>query len=259
LQPSSQKHFAIYLRSGVAQITSGTLFAVTRDGRTSQTIANHQECCMEAVKLPQKAKIMDKLLAHCHRRRYTAKSTIIYAGDRCETLFFIIKGSVTILIEDDDGREMIIGYLNAGDFFGEMGLFDLDGNEQERSAWVRAKAECEVAEISYAKFRELAQYDQDILITLGSQMAERLRRTTRKVGDLAFLDVTGRVARTLLDLCKQPDAMTHPDGMQIKVTRQEIGRIVGCSREMVGRVLKSLEEQGLVHVKGKTMVVFGTR
>ena len=53
--------------------------------------------------------------------------------------------------------------------------------------------------------------------------------------------------------------MTHPDGMQIKITRQEIGRIVGCSREMVGRVLKSLEAQGLVHVKGKTMVVFGTR
>ena len=81
----------------------------------------------------------------------------------------------------------------------------------------------------------------------------------RKVGDLAFLDVTGRVARTLLDLCKEPDAMTHPDGMQIKITRQEIGRIVGCSREMVGRVLKTLEDQGLVSVSGKTMVVYGTR
>ena len=86
-----------------------------------------------------------------------------------------------------------------------------------------------------------------------------MRNTTRKVGDLAFFDVTGRVARCLLELCKQPDAMTHPDGMQIKVTRQEIGRIVGCSREMVGRVLKDLEERNLVHVKGKTMVVFGTR
>ncbi len=53
--------------------------------------------------------------------------------------------------------------------------------------------------------------------------------------------------------------MTHPDGMQIKITRQEIGRIVGCSREMVGRVLKTLEDQGLVPVKGKTMVVYGTR
>ena len=90
-------------------------------------------------------------------------------------------------------------------------------------------------------------------------MADRLGKTTQKVGDLAFLDVTGRVARALLDLCKEPDAMTHPDGMQIKITRQEIGRIVGCSREMVGRVLKTLEEQGLVTVKGKTMVVLETR
>ncbi|QZH50621.1 cyclic nucleotide-binding domain-containing protein [Pseudomonas aeruginosa] len=159
---------------------------------------------MVAITHTPKLKHLDKLLAHCHRRRYTAKSTIIYAGDRCETLFFIIKGSVTILIEDDDGREMIIGYLNSGDFFGELGLFEKEGSEQERSAWVRAKVECEVAEISYAKFRELSQQDSEI-------------------------------------------------------TRQEIGRIVGCSREMVGRVLKSLEEQGLVHVKGKTMVVFGTR
>ena len=122
-----------------------------------------------------------------------------------------------------------------------------------------AKTECEVAEISYSKFRELTQRDPELLYAVGRQMAERLRKTTRKVGDLAFLDVTGRVAGTLLELCKQPDAMTHPDGMQIKITRQEIGRIVGCSREMVGRVLKSLEEQGLIDVKGKTMVVFGTR
>jgi CRP/FNR family cyclic AMP-dependent transcriptional regulator len=90
-------------------------------------------------------------------------------------------------------------------------------------------------------------------------MSKRLQDTTQKVGDLAFLDVTGRVARTLLDLCKQPDAMTHPDGMQIKITRQELGRIVGCSREMAGRVLKTLEEQGLVAVSGKTMVVYNSR
>lgn len=199
---------------------------------------------------------VEEFLAHCHRRRYPAKSTIIYAGDQCDSLYYIVKGSVTVLINDDDGREMIVAYLNDGDFFGEMGLFD---SEDSRSAWIRAKTECEVAEISYAKFMELSQSKPHMLFDLSTQMAKRLRATTRKVGDLAFLDVTGRVARTLLDLCKQPDAMTHPDGMQIKITRQEIGRIVGCSREMVGRVLKALEEQGLVSVKGKTMVVFGTR
>jgi len=198
---------------------------------------------------------LDHFLAHCHRRKYPAKSTIIYAGDESDALYYILKGSVTVMIEDDDGREMIMAYLNEGDFFGEMGLFE----EAARSAWVKAKTECEVAEVSYAKFRQLAREDADILFTVSAQIAGRLRATTRKVGDLAFLDVTGRVAGTLLELCKQPDAMTHPDGMQIKVTRQEIGRIVGCSREMVGRVLKNLEDQGLVSVKGKTMVVYGTR
>ena len=199
---------------------------------------------------------VEEFLSHCHRRRYPAKSTIIYAGDQGDTLYYIIKGSVTVVIEDDsDGKEMILAYLNPGDFVGEMGLFD----QEHRSAWIRTKTECEVGEISYSKFIELSHKHPEFLFAISKQIAQRLRDTTRKVSDLAFLDVTGRVARTLLDLCKEPDAMTHPDGMQIKITRQEIGRIVGCSREMVGRVLKDLEERELVSVAGKTMVVFGTR
>ena len=206
-----------------------------------------------------KIKNLDKFLTQCQRRRYQTKNNIICAGENSHTLFFIIRGSVTIVIEDDDGREMIIAYLNPGDFIGELGLFEQPGQEQARSAWVRAKTECEIAEMSYTKFREYALQEPEILYAISGQIAQRLRNTTRTVGDMAFFDVTGRVARCLLELCKQPDAMTHPDGMQIKITRQEIGRIVGCSREMVGRVLKDLEEQNLVSVKGKTMVVFGTR
>jgi CRP/FNR family cyclic AMP-dependent transcriptional regulator len=148
-----------------------------------------------------------------------------------------------------------VAYLNEGDFFGEMAMF----GEGTRTAWIKAKTECEVAELGYQKFIELSQRDSGMLYELATQLADRLGKTTQKVGDLAFLDVTGRVARALLDLSTEPDAMTHPDGMQIKITRQEIGRIVGCSREMVGRVLKTLEEQGLVTVKGKTMVVIGAR
>lgn len=198
---------------------------------------------------------VEEFLSHCHRRKYPAKSTIIYAGDEGSTLYYIVKGSVTVLIEDDDGREMIIAYLNPGDFFGEMGIF----GQPDRTAWIRAKTECEVGEISYQNFHDLSKKNPEFLFAISKQLADRLKDTTRKVGDLAFLDVTGRVARTLLELCKEPDAMTHPDGMQIKITRQEIGRIVGCSREMVGRVLKALEDQGLISVKGKTMVVYGTR
>lgn len=199
---------------------------------------------------------IDKFLLHCHRRRYPTKSVIIYAGDKPDVLYFIVAGSVTVLIEDNDGREIVLAYLNKGDFFGEMGLFE---EQKNRSAWVRTRTQCDLAEISYARFRQVAKEDPEILFAMAGQMATRLRKTSRKVSDLAFMDVTGRVAHTLLELTKEPDAMTHPDGMQIRITRQEIGRIVGCSREMVGRVLKTLEEQQLISVKGKTMVVMGAR
>ena len=83
--------------------------------------------------------------------------------------------------------------------------------------------------------------------------------TNRKVSRLAFMDVTSRVARTLMDLTQEPDAMSHPQGTQIRISRQEISRIVGCSREMVGRVLKQLEERGMITASGKTIVLLGTR
>ncbi|AHX62380.1 cAMP-activated global transcriptional regulator CRP [Aeromonas media] len=207
---------------------------------------------------PQSDPTLEWFLSHCHIHKYPAKSTLIHAGEKAETLYYIVKGTVAVLIKDDEGKEMILSYLNQGDFLGEMGMFEENENP-ERSAWVRAKGACEVAEISYKKFRQLIQVNPDILLRLSGQMAKRLQHTSQKVGNLAFLDVTGRIAQTLLNLAKQPDAMTHPDGMQLKITRQEIGQIVGCSRETVGRILKMLEEQELIYAHGKTIVVFGTR
>ena len=199
---------------------------------------------------------LDIFLSNCHRRPYPSKSTIIYAGDKADVLYYIVKGTVSVLVEEQkDNKEMVITYLHAGEFFGEMGLFE----DSVRSAWIKAKTDCEICEISYSKFRELSDTNPEFMFALTKQITNRLKETTKNASSLAFLDVTGRVARTLHDLCMQPDAMTHPDGMQIKVTRQEIGRIVVCSREMVGRVLKELEAQGLISVSGKTMVVYGTR
>ena len=110
-----------------------------------------------------------------------------------------------------------------------MGLFL---SQKSRGVVIRTRIKCRVAEITYARIdrlldNELKDYAKAFLFAIGTQLSQRLRQTSRKVGHLAFLDVTGRIAGTLLDLCKQPDAMTHPDGMQIRVTRQEIGRIVG--------------------------------
>ncbi len=204
---------------------------------------------------------LQPFLSYCHTKTYEKGVDIMRQGDPAETFYYLIDGSVAAVIDDDDKRELLLAYINKGEFIGEMGLFMA---QKSRSVNIRTRTKCKVAEITYARMdrlldNEMKDYAKSLLCAIALQLSQRLRQTSRKVGHLAFLDVTGRIAGTLLDLCKQPDAMTHPDGMQIRVTRQEIGRIVGCSREMAGRVLKSLEEQGLIAVAGKTIVVFGTR
>lgn len=197
-------------------------------------------------------------ISQCHIHKYPAKSNIIHAGEKAETLYYITKGSVVVLVKDADGHEMILTYLNQGDFIGEVGLFDSSENPV-RTAFVKAKTACDVAEVSYSKFKQLVQVNPEILMRLTAQLSHRLSNTSSKVSNLAFLDVQGRIAKTLVDLAHQPEAMTHPDGMQIKITRQEIGQIVGCSRETVGRILKMMEDDHLITAHGKTIVVFGTR
>ncbi len=203
----------------------------------------------------QDDELLNWFVSQCTKRTYPAKNVIIHEGDSPDSLHLLLSGSVAVTTENEDGRELVLTYLNPGEFYGELGLFD--GNT--RSACIHARTKCEVAEISYAKFKQIYEIKPEILFRMAHQLSLKLRDTSRKVVDLAFLDVTGRVARTLLELAKQPDAMTHPDGMQIKSTRQELARIVGCSREMVGRVIKELEEQGLIEAHGKTIVVYGTR
>ena len=200
---------------------------------------------------------VESFLAHCQRRNYKAKTALVNAGDPSESFFFVLDGSLSVIIRDDEGHDMIVNYVNPGDFFGEIGLYKRV--EKLREASIHAKTDCEVAEISYEKFYELRDDFPEILYAIGAQMAERLSHTTRKLHDLAFVDAKGRIHNALLDLTKQPDAMSHPDGWQIKVSRQELGRIAGCSREVAGRILKSLEEEGIVDVSGHTMVVLGTR
>lgn len=196
-------------------------------------------------------------LTQCHVHRFPAKYTLIHEGADSDSLFYIVKGSVAVIVKDDEDKEMLLTNLGAGEFLGEISLFE--ENPQPRTAWVKTRETCEIAEISYKKFKQLVHINPDILMYLSAQMARRLRQTSRQVSNLAFLDVAGRIAQTLMNLAKLPTAMTHPEGMQIKITRQEIGQMVGCSRETVGRILKMLEDEGLISAHGKTIVVYNTR
>ena len=184
---------------------------------------------------------LDNFLSQCITKEYRRHAVVVRQGEETNKLYFLLKGSVSVIRQHEgDDKDIVLAYLNQGSFFGEMGLFD---EASVRSATIRTRSVCTIAEITYEKFEVLAKSRPDILMAISKQLTARLRKTSKKVVDLAFLDVTGRVAACLLDLVNQPDAITHPDGVMLKITRQELSRHVGCTREMVGKVLKSLEEQ----------------
>jgi CRP/FNR family cyclic AMP-dependent transcriptional regulator len=207
------------------------------------------------------AATIERFLAHCHRRRYPPRSDVFRPGDPAGTLYFVVSGSVSIITEEDDGRELILGYFGPGEMVGEMGLFI---ESDVREVILRTRTQCELAEISYERLYQLfegtlANDAPLIMYAIGAQLSRRLLDTSRKAGRLAFLDVTDRIIRTLHDLTREPEAMTHPQGTQLRISRQELARLVGCSREMAGRVLKKLQADNKLTARGKTIVLFGTR
>lgn len=207
------------------------------------------------------ASTIERFLAHCHRRRYPSRTDVFRPGDPASTLYYVVSGSVSIITEEEDGRELVLGYFGAGEFVGELGLF-VDNDIRE--VILRTRSACELAEIGHERFYDLlltrlASDAPKLLYAIGAQISRRLLDTSRKAGRLAFLDVTDRIVRTLHDLSKEPEAMSHPQGTQLRVSRQELSRLVGCSREMAGRVLKKLQADGKLHARGKTIVLFGTR
>lgn len=196
--------------------------------------------------------VIQAFIAQAHKRSYPAKHTLMHTGDVPQTLYLVLEGSVSIQLEDEQGREIVLAYLGAGSFFGELCLFP---EQKSRTAIVRTRSPTLVAEIGYQNFRQFNQQHPEIMFEVAGQLAERLRDTSRRLGDLAFLDVSGRIARALLDLCKRPDAVQNPRGTVVKISRQELARNVGCSREMAGRVLKKLEEDGALSSKGRSILV----
>lgn len=204
---------------------------------------------------------LNHLLSFCELKKFPKKGIIFRETDISNSLYYIVNGSVDVTFMDEDGRETVLAYLHKGAFIGEIGLFILG---TQRSAMVRARTECELAEISYEKFdklvkNELREQYAEILRVVGLQLSERLLKTSRKISLLTSMDVAGRIARTLLDLCHEPSSMSHPEGTQIHISRQEIARIVSCSRETVGRVLKKMTEDGIIEVKGMDIVVYHSR
>jgi CRP/FNR family cyclic AMP-dependent transcriptional regulator len=190
------------------------------------------------------------------RRTVPNRTLLVRGGEPPEMLFYVISGAVEVVVEDDQGKQMVLVYLGEGEFFGTMVSLGVDSG---RSTLIRSRGRSDIATMYYARFKQLAAENPALALNLAMQLSQRLEQATRKLRDLAFVDVTGRIEWALRELAEADNAMTHPEGMQIRVSRQDLARLVGCSREMAGRALKSLEDEGVLRATGKTVVMIGIR
>ena len=189
-----------------------------------------------------------EIAAAAQNRKVARGTVIVRAGDTTDSLYILISGRARVMNSDEEGREVILSILGPGDFFGEMGL--IDGSP--RSADVVAAEACEMLVISKADFKRCLQENFEVAFNIMKRLVERLREADRKIESLALMDVYGRVAKLLLDVSEvQGERRVIPR----RLTKQDIAKMIGASREMVSRVMKDLEASGYIHVDDGLIVL----
>jgi CRP/FNR family cyclic AMP-dependent transcriptional regulator len=188
------------------------------------------------------------LLGYLQHRSFPRNTYVMQAGDETDSIYVVLSGKAKVLINDEQGREVILGYLNAHDFFGEMGILD----DQPRSASVFTLEPCEMLRLSKEGFITCLKENTDVAMLVIRNLVKRLRAADRKIESLALVDVSGRVARILVDMALEVDGRLL---VQRAPPKQEIARQIGASREMVSRVMKDLEQRGLIRAERRMLVI----
>ncbi len=174
------------------------------------------------------------------KRRFKRGESLVEQGQKSNALFILLTGRARVMASDSRGREVILATLTQGDYLGEMSLID----NQPHSATVRAEVQTDVLMLGRSEFVRCLSENASMSLVVMRGLVKRLRHADRKIESLALLDVYGRVAHALLDFA-EPDAQGHRI-IKEKISRQDVAKMVGASREMVSRVMKDLEERGFI-------------
>ena len=193
---------------------------------------------------------LDSIGSHLAIRVVEKGDVIVRQGDVADTIFIIVAGQVKVYIHDDQEseREVIVSTLGAGDFFGEIAMFD----HEPRTANVAATERTHLQMLSFASFQRIIEQSPDMARKVMSTLAARLRHADRQIGTLALMNISSRVSRTLLELA----IMSNGQRVVGKpFTQKDLAGMIGASREMVNRTLKSLTDQGYISVHRKSITI----
>ena len=188
------------------------------------------------------------LVARGEPRRYRKGTILIQEGERGDTLYIVLAGRVKAFSVDERDREIVYGVYGPGEYLGEMSL---DGGLRSASVITLEATSCAV--ITRQTLREHIAANPEFAFELLARVIHRARVATQSARSMALLDVYGRVVRLLAEL-STPDA----DGRRViaqRLTHAELAGRVGCSREMVSRLLKDLERGKYIAFDQKQLVL----
>lgn len=181
-------------------------------------------------------------------RHYRKGTLLIQEGDSGDTLFIILAGRLRVFGSGDRGREITYGTYGAGEYLGEMSL---DGGPRSASVIVLDTAICAV--VTRHTLRQHIAEHPEFAFELLAKVIRRARVATLNAKQLALNDVYGRLVLLLNGL-----AVLQPDGtrrIDERLTHQEMANRLGCSREMVSRLMKDLEGGGYVSAAAGVIVL----
>lgn len=173
------------------------------------------------------------------RRTYPKHTIILSEGDSSDSLYVILSGKVKVYLNDESGKEAIINYQEAGEYFGELSLID----DSKRSASIMTMERSTMVIMPKQVFHEVLKSNPDIAIHLLKDMVHRVRTLTDEIKSLALSDVYGRLSKMLLSLARERDGLLI---IERHVTQQELANRIGASREMVCRIFKDLIKGGYI-------------
>jgi len=190
---------------------------------------------------------LDRLAAITVARNYPENAVIVNEGDRADTLYLVVSGSVKFFVTGEDGRKVVLGTEGPGGYFGELAL-----DEGVRSASAVTVGPSRMGLLERAAFlRFLADHPESSLALI-TFLIRRTRSLTERVRDLALLDVYGRLAKLLLSAAHEQDGLLVVDQA---MTQKEMGERIGASREMVSRILRDLKIGGYLRSEGRRLVI----
>lgn len=184
------------------------------------------------------------------QRSFRKDAIIVNEGETGDALYILIQGRVRVFSADTIGKEITLGTILSGDFFGEMSL---DGGS--RSATVEALEPCLCAVVPNAHVLAYIRDNSEFAISLLQTTITRARASTQAARNMALLDVYERLAQTLNHLGKVNDQDSTPKTIDPLITHGELAAHVGASREMVSKLMKDLERGGYLQVNTRQITL----